>query len=193
MKDKFRIIMYIIAVILLGCLYQNCYSKRNEAALSGNFDIENFLENPFPNKEMFPLFFENYESLREYFGKDFKIEEKDIRNRHDNSKIDKRIILTTNKIQIYYYCVSSGSGKCLLQVAYIEPSEKGDIKNGFIAGMSEQTIENFCGTPSRKNEHKTNYELCYDSPSFHFPGQVNFSFDNKTEKLTGIILWYGID
>lgn len=193
MKDKLRIIMRIIAVIFLVGLYQNCYSKRTETEPSGNFDIEDLLRKPFPNKELFPLVFENYGLLQEYFGKDFKIEEENIRNRHDNSKIDKRIILTTNKIQIYYYCVSSDSGKCFMQLVHIMPSEKGDVKNDFIIGMSERTIENFCGTPFRKNEHEANYELCYDSPSFQFPGQVNFSFNNKTKKLNGIILWYGID
>ena len=36
MKDKFRIIMYIVAVILLGCLYQNCYSKKKLYLCSDN-------------------------------------------------------------------------------------------------------------------------------------------------------------
>ncbi|MGI5173242.1 hypothetical protein H0R92_06540 [Treponema sp. OMZ 840] len=184
-----------LAVLLCAC---NKEDIRAEEPPSGVFDVTDFLTNPFTDKQMFPMIFDNYEELQNYFKNnftenDFSVNEEDVKNRYDNSKIDKHIILKSKKIQVYYYYVLSGHKKCFLQLIHIVPTEKGDVKHNFTVGMSEQTIRDFCGKPFYENTHKRNYELCYDSASFKTPGQVNFSFDGKTKKLTAINLWSGLD
>ena len=197
MKKAFLHIAYsvIFAVLLCAC---NKETIKAEDAPAGIFDVTDFLSNPFTDKQMFPMIFDNYEELQSYFKNNltkigFSVKEEDIKNRYDDSKTDKRIILESKKIQVYYYCVFSDHKKCFLQLIHIVPTEKGDVKYNFTVGMSEQMIRDFCGKPFYENKHNSNYELCYDSVSFKTPGQVSFSFDGTTKKLNAINLWSGLD
>ena len=87
MKKAFLHIAYsvIFAVLLCAC---NKETIKAEDAPAGIFDVTDFLSNPFTDKQMFPMIFDNYEELQSYFKNNltkigFSVKEEDIKNRYD--------------------------------------------------------------------------------------------------------------
>ncbi len=181
MKRLFLIISFIIVVTGIAVAQE-----------SKAFDLKDFLSNPFQSSESFPEIFESYADMELFFKKTgFKIVKKEeVQNSYDKEKIDTKMQLHKNNVELYYYCLSEG-GKCLLDLMTIKLDRKNMLRYDFHKGMKQNEVTAICGNRYYKNEFEKNYELCYgDSLT---PVQVNFSFSNKTHKLNSINFWYGVD
>ena len=178
---KRKICLLFLCISLLSF----CFSNENT-----EFDLYTFLENPFLETNMYPRIFDSYLDFEKHFKNDtFEISSEILQNKYGEQHNNVRYRLEKNNI-LLVYLYSGYNGKCFLDLLSIVPNEKNALKYGFYKGMSESSVIDICGKIFHKQNFKTNYELCYDDNGIW---QINFSFDNTTNELIGVNIWYEVD
>ena len=154
------------------------------------FDLEDFYQNPFKDKEIFPQFGFDFETLKENYRDGFRISEEWEENQYESGKKKLRVRFSNEEMTAHYIASSNPSFLSFLSLLEIYGDKNTELKCGIRIGMTEGEITDICGKPSSTYQHEQNYELIYYREDY---GQVNFSFGNKTKRLTAIYIHYGME